>query len=572
MTDRKLKKREPEGLEKCPTGIRGLDEITNGGLPQGRPTLVCGGAGCGKTVLGMEFLYRGVTEYNEPGIFLAFEEGIPELEENVKSLGWDINGLVRKKKLAIDQIAIERSEIIESGEYDLEGLFIRIEQMIDSVGAKRVVLDTLEALFSSFGNQFIIRAELSRLFRWLKSKGVTVIITAEHGQDSLTRHGLEEYVSDCVIVMEHRLNQQIATRRMRVMKYRGSQHGTNEYPFLIDEDGISVLPLTSAGLSYDVSTKRISSGIPTLDEMLEGKGYFQGSSILISGTAGTGKTSMSSYFVDKTCRDGMKCLYVALEEAQNQLIRNMGSINLNLQRWVDKGLLQFHAARPTIYGLEMHLAMLHKLINKYNPKVLVIDPVSSFIAAGVDQDVKSMLTRLIDFCKSRQITTVFTDLSSAGSSSLEQTKDGVSSLMDSWLLLRDIELNGERNRLVYVLKSRGMAHSNQVREFRMSGKGIELVEVYIGPGTVLTGSARVQQEARDAEEAVSLKQKAARTQQELEGKRKTTQAHLAALQAELAVLEAESKRIATAESTRLKTGVETKRKLQSARKTDVKKA
>ena len=440
-------------LAKCPTGIKGLDEITGGGIPRGRPTLVCGGAGCGKTLLGMEFLYRGITEFGEPGVFLAFEEGVPELGQNVRSLGWDLEKLERQKKLAIDQVAVERSEIIESGEYDLEGLFIRLEQMIDSVKAKRVVLDTLEALFSSFGNEFIIRAEMIRLFRWLKKKGVTVVITAEHGGNTLTRHGLEEYVSDCVIVMDHRMTQQIATRRMRVLKYRGSSHGTNEYPFLIDEDGISVLPLTSAGLVYDVSSNRISSGIPSLDAMLEGKGYYQGSSILISGTAGTGKTSLSGYLADSTCRKGMRCLYVAMEESQNQLVRNLCSINLNLQPWIDKGLLTFHAARPTIYGLEMHLAMLHKLINQYNPKVVVIDPVSSFIAAGVEQDVKSMLTRLIDFCKSRQITTLFTDLT-WGNSALEQTREGVSSLMDSWLLLRDTELHGERNRLLYVLKSR----------------------------------------------------------------------------------------------------------------------
>ncbi|MDO8301603.1 MAG: circadian clock protein KaiC, partial [Sedimentisphaerales bacterium] len=553
-------------LAKCPTGIKGLDEITSGGIPRGRPTLVCGGAGCGKTLLGMEFLYRGITDFNEPGVFLAFEESIPELEQNIKSLGWDVDKLVRQKKLAIDQIAIERREIIESGEYDLEGLFVRLGQMIDSVGAKRIVLDTLEVLFSSFSDQFVIRAELTRLFRWLKKKGVTVVITAEHGETTLTRHGLEEYVSDCVIVMDHRMNQQIATRRMRVLKYRGSSHGTNEYPFLIDEDGISVLPLTSAGLAYDVGTKRISSGIPSLDAMLEGKGYFQGSSILVSGTAGTGKTSLSGYFVDEACRKGMRCLYVAMEEAQNQVVRNMRSINLNLQPWVDKGLLKYHAARPTICGLEMHLAMLHKLINQYNPKAIVIDPISSFLAAGIDQDVRSMLTRLIDFCKSRQITTLFTDQSSASNASLEQAKEEVSSLMDSWLLLRDIELNGERNRLIYLLKSRGMAHSNQVREFRMTDKGIELVKVYVGPGTVLTGSARVQQETRDSTEAAHRREEAARTQQELEGKRKAAEAQVVALHAELAILEGDSKRIAVAESARLKNEEESRNRLWSARK------
>jgi circadian clock protein KaiC len=563
---KRISKKVGRQLSKCPTGIKGLDAITNGGLPKGRPTLLCGGAGCGKTVFGMEFLYRGITEFNEPGVFLAFEEGVSELGQNVKSLGWDLEKLERQKKLAIDRVAVERSEIIESGEYDLEGLFIRLEQLIDSVGAKRVVLDTLEALFSSFGNQFIIRAELSRLFRWLKKKRVTVIITAEHGHNTLTRHGLEEYVSDCVIVMDHRMNQQIATRRIRVLKYRGSSHGTNEYPFLIDEDGISVLPITSTGLAYDVSTQRISSGVPGLDAMLEGKGYFQGSSILVSGTAGTGKTSLSNYFVDGACRKGMRCLYVAMEEAQNQLIRNLRSIGLNLQQWVDKGMLHYHAARPTIYGLEMHLAMIHKLINQYNPKVVVIDPVSSYLTTGIEHDVKSMLTRLIDFCKSQQITTLFTDLTSVKGTSLEQTSEGVSSLMDSWLLLRDVELNGERNRLIYLLKSRGMAHSNQVREFRLSNKGIELVEVYIGPGTVLTGSARVQQETRDAIEALTRRQEAVGREQELEVKRKVAQVQITALEAEIAKLGVESKLLAATEAARLKTADEaTNRLIRSKR-------
>jgi circadian clock protein KaiC len=538
-------------LPKCQTGIKGLDEITLGGIPKGRPTLICGAAGCGKTLLGMEFLYRGATQFNEPGVFMAFEESARELAQNVKSLGWDVEKLMQENKLAIDQVLIERSEIIESGEYDLEGLFIRLGMMIDSVKAKRVVLDTLEALFSSFGNQFIIRAELVRLFRWLKKKGVTVIITAERGENTLTRHGLEEYVSDCVIVMDHRMHEQIATRRMRILKYRGSLHGTNEYPFLIDENGISVLPVTSAGLDYEVSKNRISSGISGLDAMLEGKGFYEGSSILLSGTAGTGKTSIAGYFVDGACRKGMRALYVAMEESQNQLTRNMRSINLNLSQWVDKGLLKFHAARPTIYGLEMHLAMLHKLIGQYNPKVVIIDPISAFVSSGVETDVKSMLTRLIDYCKSHAITTLFTDLTGGGVAR-EETREEVSSLMDTWILVRDSEINGERNRLLYVLKSRGMAHSNQVREFRLTNKGVELVPVYIGPGMVLTGSARVQQETRDAAESVLSKAQASRTKKELEGKQKAVKAQIEALQAELEILAAEAKTSGILETERLK--------------------
>lgn len=525
-------------FSKCPTGIKGLDEVTEGGLPRGRPTLLTGAAGCGKTVLAMEFIYRGIHEYNEPGVFVAFEERVQELTKNFKSIGFDLEKAVAQEKLVLDHLAINRSEIIETGEYDLEGLFIRLAGIVDSIGAKRIVLDTLEMLFAGFGNEFILRSELQRLFNWLKEKKLTAIITAERGKEgSLTRHGIEEYVSDCVIVLDNRMHDQISTRRLRILKYRGSSHGSNEYPFLIDESGISVLPVTSIGLNYLSSTERVPTGIDSLDAMLEGKGYYKGSSVLISGTAGTGKSSMAGYFVAGLCSRGQKALYVAMEESYDQIIRNLRSIGLNLQQCVDKGSLHFYNARPTLFGLEMHLAMLHKLINQYQPKAVVIDPISSFLTGGAQQpEVKSMLTRLIDFCKSQLITTVFTDLVTAANIGSEHTQEEISSLMDSWMLLRDLEINGERNRLLYVLKSRGMAHSNQVREFRITPGGIVLSDVYIGPGTVLTGSARVQQETRDEFENMTRQQEFRTRQLELEGNRKSLQAQMEALQAQLVTL------------------------------------
>ena len=553
-------------LAKCPTGIKGLDEITSGGLPLGRPTLVTGGAGCGKTVMGMEFLVRGILDYNEPAAFIAFEEGTKELVENFKSLGFDLENMVAQNKLILDHIEINRAEIIETGEFDLEGLFIRLGGIVDSIGAKRVVLDTLETLFSGFGNEFIVRAELQRLFAWLKQKGLTAIITAERGKEgSLTRHGIEEYVSDCVIVLDNRMQEQISTRRLRVLKYRGSSHGSNEYPFLIDEDGISVLPVTSLGLNYSISTERVPTGIAGLDAMFEGKGYFKGSSVLVSGTAGTGKSSMASSFVNGLCHKGTKCLFVAMEESYDQIIRNMRSIGMDLNKCVEKGSLQFYTARPTVFGLEMHLAMMHKLIIKYKPEVVIVDPISSFLTGGMGQDIKSMLTRLIDFCKSRLITTLFTDLTSAANISLERTQEGISSLIDTWILLRDVELNGERNRLINVLKSRGMSHSNQVREFRITSSGIELSDVYIGPGIVLTGSARVQQEARDRVESLTREQEIKSKQRELEGNRKSTQAQITALEAQLAALSDQEKVLQSQETARREAENLAKERLTSSR-------
>ncbi len=519
------------GLPKCPTGIQGLDEITGGGLPRGRPTLVCGGAGCGKTLLAAEFLVRGAVQFGEPGVFVSFEETEAELQGNVELLGFDLAGLVRRKKIVLDYVYIERSEIQETGEYDLEGLFVRLNHAIDAIGAQRVVLDTLEALFAGLPNEAILRAELRRLFRWLKNKGVTAVITAERGREHLTRHGLEEYVSDCVIVLDHRINEQIATRHLRVLKYRGSPHGTNEYPFLIGDDGISVLPITSLGLNHAASSERISTGIPRLDAMLGGRGFFRGSSILLTGTPGTGKTSAAAFFAQAAARRGERALYFAFEESPSQIIRNMQSISLRLEPWIKRGWLRFHSARPTLYGLEMHLAIMFKEIFTFEPAVVIVDPMTSLLIAGSESETKAMVTRLIDFLKSQQITSLFTSLTHAGNP-LQQSEIAISSLMDSWLLLQDIEGNGERNRVLYVLKARGMAHSNQSREFLISDRGIDLVDAYIGPGGVLTGAARAAQTARDKAETLASQQETARRQRELERKRAALERQIAALRSE----------------------------------------
>ncbi len=526
-------------LSKSPTGIQGFDEITSGGLPTGRPTLVCGGAGCGKTLFGMEFLVRGATQFNEPGVFISFEETNEELTKNVASLGFDLEDLIKNKKIALDHVHIERSEIEETGEYDLEGLFVRLNYAIDSIGAKRVVLDTIESLFAGLPNQLILRAELRRLFHWLKDKGVTAIITGERGEETLTRQGLEEYVSDCVIMLDHRVTDQTSTRRLRVVKYRGSIHGTNEYPFLIDENGFSVLPVTSLGLKHIVSNERISSGITLLDKMLEGKGYYRGSTVLVSGTAGVGKTSIAAHFAEAACKRGERVLFFCFEESPNQLIRNMLSIGIKLEPWVRKGLLQFQATRPTFYGLEMHLAVTHKIVSAFKPAVVIMDPINTFVISDKESEVKTMLMRIVDFLKANQITALFTSLTS-GESALESSDVGISSLIDTWLLLRDIELNGERNRGMYVLKSRGMANSNQIREFILTDHGVELREAYIGASGVLTGSARVAQEALENAEVLTRKHDVERKKREIERKRKTLETQIAALHADFASDESEA--------------------------------
>jgi len=518
-------------LAKSPTGIRGLDEITLGGLPRGRPTLVCGRAGCGKTLFAVEFLVHGAIDYDDPGVFIAFEETEEDLTKNVASLGYDLADLSRRKKLTIDYIRVERSEIEETGEYDLEGLFVRLGHAIDSIGAKRVVLDTIEAIFSGFQNTNILRAELRRLFRWLKDKGVTAVITAEQGDGTLTRHGLEEYVSDCVILLDHRVRDQISTRRLRVVKYRGSSHGTNEYPFLIDEQGIWVLPITSLGLEHKAASERVSTGIESLDQMLGGKGYYRGTSILISGTAGTGKTSIAAHFVDAACRRGERCIYFSSEESPAQVTRNLRSIGLDLEPWMKKGLLHFDATRPNFHGLEMHLLRVQKLIDQIKPSITVFDPLSGYLTLGDSLEVKSMLTRLLDSLKGRQITSIFNTLLEGDHSEL-QSELGVSSLMDSWILLRNIEHNGERNRGLYILKARGIAHSNQIREFIFTDRGIELKDVYAGAEGVLTGSARAAQEAREKAAAQLRREAIERKKRELERKRQALDTQIVALRAQ----------------------------------------
>jgi len=515
-------------LIKVPTGIQGLDEITGGGLPQGRPTLVCGAAGCGKTLLAMQFLVRGVEQYGEPGLFVSFEERTEELEANFQSLGFDLPGWRQKKRLDLDHIHLERNEIEEVGDYDLEGLFIRIGTAIDAIGAKRVVLDTIEALFSTLDNEAILRSELRRLFRFLKDKGVTAIVTAERGDQSLTRRGLEAYVADCVLFLDHVVSQQIATRRLRIIKYRGSDHRTNEYPFLIDKSGFSVTPLSSLGLDHPASTERISTGVPRLDAMLGGQGYFRGSSILVTGTAGTGKSSLAASFVHAAASRGERCLYFAFEESRNQIVRNMRSIGIDLEAWTQRGLVEFRNSRPTLYGLEMHLVAMHEAIAQFNPSVVVIDPISNLVGTASENEVKSMLSRLIDSLKVKQITALCTDLTSVALGP-ERTDVGISSLMDTWLLLQNLEMGGEKNRGLYVLKSRGMAHSNQVREFVLGDQGIQLKDVYVGPGGVLAGSARIVQEAKEARERQERAWDLARRRRELERQQVVLAAQLEAL-------------------------------------------
>ena len=531
MTAKKDKQISNLTLEKTPTGISGLDELTDGGIPKGRPTLVCGDTGCGKTLLSLEFIVRGATQYNEPGVFIAFEEKSEELTINVASLGFDLEKLQRDGLLKVDHVYIERSEIEETGEYDLEGLFIRLDHAINSIGAKRVVLDTIENLFSGLSNDGILRSELRRLFRWLKDKGVTAIITGEKGNGLLTRQGLEEYVSDCVILLEHRVVNKISTRFLRVVKYRGSVHGTNEYPFLIDNEGISVLPVTSLLFAHDVSSARVSSGIPALDEMLEGKGFFKGSSVLVSGTAGTGKTSIAAYFADQTCKRKERCAYFAFEESPQQIMRNMKSIGIDLDVHVKKGLLQFHASRPTLFGLEMHLVSIYKIIKKFRPQTVILDPITNLITVGSVSEVKSMLIRLIDFLQAEQITVMFTALTLNNIVS-EQTDEGVSSLVDAWLLVRDIEMNGERNRGMYIMKSRGMKHSNQVREFVIRDTGLDLVDVFLGPEGVLTGSSREAEQLKQEAGHVLRNFAVGRKDKEIERKRTVLEAKIASLKEE----------------------------------------
>jgi circadian clock protein KaiC len=530
----------PTHLPKTPTGIGGLDDLTLGGLPNGRPTLLCGSAGCGKTLFGMTFLVNGAAKFDEPGVFMSFEERERDLAANVHSLGFNVEELVAKKKMAIDYVRIERAEIEESGEYDLEGLFVRLGHAIDTIGAKRVVLDTVEALFSGLADTTILRAELRRLFGWLKDKGVTAIITAERGEGQLTRFGIEEYVSDCVILLDNRVEEQVVTRRLRVVKYRGSAHGTNEYPFLIDDEGITVLPITSAGLSHSISDEAVPTGVKDLDAMLGKGGYYKGSSVLISGLAGTGKSTFGAAFADASCGRGERSLYFAFEESPDQVIRNMRSVGIDLKKHLDSGLLRFEAARPSLFGFEMHLARMNRDIEKFKPATIIVDPISAF--RGPAMEIHATLVRLADVCKTKGITVVFTSLSGVDDL-MSESERSVSSLMDTWISLRDVEADGERNRTLYLLKSRGMSHSKQIREYGLSDDGIHLTEPYLGPEGVLTGAARMAQEARERETERERNEQTEQRKRQLARKREALERQIAEMRAELDAEEEEVSKV-----------------------------
>ena len=517
-------------LPKTPTGIGGLDDLTLGGLPAGRPTLLCGSAGCGKTLFGMTFLVNGATKFGETGVFMSFEEREQDLAANVHSLGFDVQELIAKKKLVIDYVRIERAEIEESGEYDLEGLFVRLGHAIDAIGAKRVVLDTVEALFSGLADTTILRAELRRLFGWLKDKGVTAVITAERGEGQLTRFGIEEYVSDCVILLDNRVQEQVVTRRLRVVKYRGSAHGTNEYPFLIDDEGISVLPITSAGLGHSISDEAVPTGVKDLDAMLGLGGYYKGSSVLFSGLAGTGKSTFGVSFADATCNRGERSLYFAFEESPDQVVRNMRSVGIDLKKHMDSGLLRFEAARPSLFGFEMHLARMNRDIEQFKPATIIVDPISAF--RGPTTEIHATLVRLADICKTKGITVVFTSLS-AVDEQMSESERSVSSLMDTWISLRDVEADGERNRILYLLKSRGMSHSKQIREYELSDDGIHLTVPYLGPEGVLTGAARMAQEAREREAERERVELTEQRKRQMTRKRGALERQIAEMRAEL---------------------------------------
>lgn len=518
-------------LKKASSGIPGFEDITNGGLPRGRTSLVCGNAGSGKTLFGMQFLVAGATEQEDPGVFVAFEETESDLKTNVASLGWDLGTLCNQKKFVVETINISSEEMIEAGQYDLEGLFVRLDAAIREVGARRLVLDTVETLFSAFTDANIVRAEFRRLLRWLKDRGITSVVTAEHGNSGLTRFGIEEYVSDCVIELSQTMRGQTTRRHLRILKYRGSGHGTNAYPFLIGQKGIHLFPVTELGLNFPVSEERISSGIARLDEMLGGKGFYRGSSLLLSGTAGTGKSSISASFVDAACSRGEQALYISYEESQEQIARNMKSIGIDLQKHYKNGRLGFHTERATTHGLEEHFFLLKEIIDINKPEVVVIDPVSNMLQMGSPEEVKNLLTRMIDLLKSLGITTLVTELITGGNP-MEATNTDISSLMDTWLLLRDIENGGERNRVLHVLKSRGMAHSHQVREFILTDHGIELKDVYAGPAGLITGTARYTQEAQEEEQRHLRLKEIERRKNKLERKRKLKEAKLKEIEAQ----------------------------------------
>ncbi|MBN8592076.1 MAG: circadian clock protein KaiC [Anaerolineae bacterium] len=527
-----------EGLAKSPTGIRGFDDITGGGLPQDRTTLICGGPGSGKTLFAIEYLINGIQEFNEPGVLIAFEETRDDLIRNCASLGFDLAHLIEQGKLIIDEIVMDTHHAQQTGDYDLEGLFIRLEYAINKVNAKRIAIDTIEVIFDLLGNSARLRSELRRLFRWIKEKKVTTVITSESEKGLFTRHDIEPYVSDCVIFLDQRLQDQLARRRLRIVKYRGSLHGTDEYPFLIDQDGMSVLPITSVGLDYTSSEERVATGIAGLDKMLGGEGYFRGSTILVSGSSGTGKTSFAAHFVNAACQRGEHCIYFTFEESASQILRNMRSIGIDLRPWMSGNLLQIHAIRPTMYNLEIHLAMMQKLIQDFQSETIVVDPVTSFDLIGNTTDISLLFTRLIDFCKMRGITTLVTSIiTSSPGSVIKETN--LSSLVDTWISLQDIEVGGERNRVLYVLKSRGMKHSKQISEFEFSSDGIYLIDAYTDSEGMLTGSARLAREMRKELEELEFQQQIAIKRLKFENRQAALKAQIEALQAELRMESAE---------------------------------
>ena len=526
----------PKGIQKCPTGIRGLDELTFGGLPRGRSTLVYGGAGSGKTLLALEFIVHGARDYKEPGVYLSFDETAKELADNIASLGLDLDDLIERKRVIVDHVSIDRSELTATGDYNLDGLFARLGNAIKAIGAKRVVLDSVESIFAALPNEVLVRAELRRLFDWLKAAGVTTLITGEQGGNQLTRHGLEEYISDCVVFLDHRAINQVSTRRLRIIKYRGSPHGTNEYPAMIDSKGLSVLPISSLSLNYEVSSKRVSTGIERLDTLLGGKGFYRGSSILVSGTSGTGKTSLAASFAAQICKLGERCLFLPMEESPQQLIRNMSSIGIDLATPLKTGLLHLHSIQPAIYGLEGHLLHLHNLVAEFRPSVVILDPITNLSAIGDQLEIKAMFTRLIDFLKNQGVTTLFTSLTGS-ETPLENSEVGISSMIDTWIMLKMVETSTERNRLIYVLKSRGMAHSNQMREFNLTDAGIEVLDVYTGSGADYTGTGRLTRQALDRASVLSGRQAA--EQRELDLEHRSLQAQIAMLQTRAAGIETE---------------------------------
>lgn len=549
-------------LLKAATGIEGLDDILLGGIPDGRPTLVCGAAGCGKTLFGMTFLVKGVMDHGETGVFMSFEERPGDLVQNVESLGFDLQAQIDAGKVVIDHVYIDRSEIEETGDYDLEGLFLRLGYAIDSVGAKRVVLDTIEALFSSFKDTAILRSELRRLFYWLKERGVTTVITGERGDGQLTRYGIEEYVSDCVILLDNRVVDQITTRRLRVVKYRGSAHGTNEYPFFIDEHGLTVLPITAAGLNHEASQSIVPTGIHGLDSMLSKGGYYQGASVLVSGLAGTGKTTFAASFINASCSRGERCLYFSFEESANQLLRNMSSVGIDLARYRDNGLLKIESARPSLYGLEVHLARMHREIKTFNPHAVIIDPISAF--RGPESEVHATLLRLVDLLKSRGITAIFCSLADVAVRAPGLERE-ISSLMDTWISLTNVEADGEHNRLLFVLKSRGMGHSNQVREYQIGDQGITLTQPYIGPNGVLTGTARLRQEALEARAEHARLEAIERRKREVVKKRGDMERQIAAMRAELDSQDQDEAYLSSDEANQVTVDDRTRKTLASAR-------